>query len=153
MTFSISSSAFGNGQPIPSKYTCEAENVSPHLSWSNVPSGTFSLALTVEDPDAPLGTWFHWIFYNIPPSITSLNEDFQTQKQKISIGTQGRNSFKKLGYGGPCPPSGKRHRYFFKLYALNLPPDLPEELTADLLRSKISSHIITQAEWMGTYIR
>jgi Raf kinase inhibitor-like YbhB/YbcL family protein len=153
MTFSISSSAFGNGQPIPRKYTCEGENVSPDLSWSGIPAETSSLALIVEDPDAPLGIWIHWVLYNISPSLMNLNENIPAQKTVSRIGTHGRNSFKKIGYGGPCPPPGKRHRYYFRLYALNLPLDLPEEITADQLRNKISGHIIAQAEWMGTYIR
>lgn len=153
MTFSISSSAFGNGQPIPQKYTCEGENISPELSWKDIPEGTRSLALIVEDPDAPLGIWIHWVLYNISPAISRLRENIPAQRVVSEVGVHGRNSFRKIGYGGPCPPPGKRHRYYFRLIALDMPPDVPEELTADQLRTNMSGHILAQAEWMGTYIR
>jgi Raf kinase inhibitor-like YbhB/YbcL family protein len=155
-TLSISSSAFQAGGAIPAEYTCDGDNISPPLSWSGVPSGTRSLALIVDDPDAPdpkapTTTWVHWVLYDIPPSATGLPRAMD--KGSLPEGTrQGTSSFERTGYGGPCPPVG-RHRYFFKLYALDtVLPDLHEPDKARLL-SAMRGHIIGQAELIGTYQR
>jgi Raf kinase inhibitor-like YbhB/YbcL family protein len=152
-SLSISSPEFNTGQPIPEKYTCDAENISPPLVWEGLPPGTNSLALVADDPDAPIGTWTHWIFYNIPPSQVGLSENISPDEQTGGVGTQGKNSFNDLGYGGPCPPPGKSHRYFFKLYALALSPDQPPRMNTAQLNEKMLGHILGKAEWMGTYRR
>ena len=137
----LTSTAFSHGSEIPRKYTCQGEDVNPPLQWSDVPPGTGSFALIVDDPDAPMGTWIHWLVKDIPVSATSIAED--------SIpGVEIPNSFGKLGYGGPCPPSG-RHRYFFKLYALDVPA-LPAVNARDFY-NLVEKHKIAQAVLMGTY--
>jgi Raf kinase inhibitor-like YbhB/YbcL family protein len=150
----LGSSAFGDGQPIPSLYTCEGKNVSPPLYWSRVPAEAKALALVVDDPDAPdpaapRMTWAHWVLYNIPASATGLPE--AASSATMPQGTlQGRNDWHRLGYGGPCPPIG-RHRYFFKLYALDaLLPDLGGPSKADLERA-MAGHVVGEAQLVGTY--
>lgn len=143
----ISLADFNNGQPVPQKFTCDGENVSPALSWSGAPAQTASYALIVDDPDAPVGVWVHWVLYNLPPTLNSLAE------KSDGVGTQGMNGWRTAGYSGPCPPAGKAHRYYFKIYALDLPPDLPAGLTASQLTAKMKGHLLAQAEWMGTYGR
>jgi len=140
------SSAFKDGGAIPSKYTCEGSNVSPPLSFSNIPKNAKSLALIVDDPDAPMGTWVHWLVWNIPTNKTVIEEN-ETLKFP-----QGRNDFGELDYGGPCPPSGT-HRYFFKLYALDITLNLNEGATKEQLESAMSGHIIEEAQLIGTYSR
>jgi Raf kinase inhibitor-like YbhB/YbcL family protein/uncharacterized protein (TIGR00297 family) len=152
-TFLLSSPAFGNGDAIPQKYTCDGANLSPSFRWQDLPAGTRSLALIVEDPDAPFGVFYHWIFYNIPPSIGSLPEGITKTPQVSGTGTQGLNSFRKNLYGGPCPPPGPAHRYVFKMYALDLEPNLPAGYTADRLQPSMQGHILAEAEWMGRYQR
>jgi len=142
----LSSSVFENGEPIPSEYTCDGSDVSPPLTFSDIPENTKSLALIVDDPDAPMGTWVHWLVWNILPNTTGFS------KNEIIKFPQGRNDFGKLDYGGPCPPSGK-HRYFFKLYALDIILDLNEGSAKKQLESAMSGHIIEEAELMGTYTR
>jgi Raf kinase inhibitor-like YbhB/YbcL family protein/uncharacterized protein (TIGR00297 family) len=148
----ITSPAFAQGLPIPEKYTCSGENRSPELIWSDIPPATKSIALIMDDPDAPLGTFTHWVIYNLPPQSKGLQEN--TQEGKISGGgIQGLNSARKNGYMGPCPPSGKPHRYFFKIYATDLEPNLPENLTVDKLTSQLAGHTLAAGEWMGTFKR
>ncbi len=148
----ISSTAFEEGGMIPSKYTCDDINISPPLRWEGVPEETKSLALINDDPDAPMGTWVHWVVYSINPSITSFEENVPTDGTLPNGIKQGRNDFGNLGYGGPCPPGGT-HRYFFKLYALDIALDAPEGLTkAELLR-KMEGHILAEAQLMGKYSR
>jgi Raf kinase inhibitor-like YbhB/YbcL family protein len=154
MTISLSSPAFGPNQNIPSRYTCEGDDVSPPLSWSGVPAGTKSLALIVDDPDAPdpkapKMTWVHWVLYDLPPSATGLPEGVQTKG--LPPGTrEGVNDWKRTGYGGPCPPIG-RHRYFFKLYALDqVLPDLRNP-TKSQLENAMKGHILGQGKLVGTY--
>ena len=119
MNISITSAAFSEGQPIPQKYSCEGSDISPPLAWTNRPANIKSYALIMDDPDAPMGTWVHWVLYDLPPDATGLPEDV-AKTQTISNGAkQGMNTWPRLGYGGPCPPPGKPHRYFFKLYALD----------------------------------
>ena len=148
MSIQLSSSALNEGEPIPVKYTCDGENVSPPLRWSGVPAGAGSLALIADDPDAPRGTFTHWILFGIPPQTTELAEG-----QQPGGVAQGRNDFGRTGYGGPCPPRGNPHRYFFKLYALDTDLQLPPGATKqDLLRA-MEGHIIAEGQLMGTYQR
>lgn len=149
--FRLVSPAFANNGTIPQKYTCEANSVSPELQFSNLPAGTQSLALTVEDPDAPRGVFVHWVIYNMPPSLTGLSEDVPKHADVSGVGTQGLNGAGLAGYTGPCPPGGKAHHYIFTLYALDLKPDLLEGLNAAGLYVAIQGHILAQAEWVGMY--
>lgn len=149
----FSSTAFTNGGSIPVKHTCDGEDLSPALQWGELPPGTQSLALIVEDPDAPIGLFVHWVFYNIPPTLTGLPEGVSKVAQVSGTGTQGISGFGRTGYGGPCPPRGNPHRYFFKLYALDLAPDLAANFSRAKLLAKMQGHILGEAEWMGTYGR
>jgi len=151
--FPLSSPAFTQGSLIPKKFTCDGVNVSPLLTWSGVPAGTRSLALITDDPDAPVGTFTHWVLYNIPPSLTGLPEAVTKVTQVSGIGTHGNNSYGRPGYDGPCPPHGAPHRYFFTLYALDLAADLPPGLTPTKLQSAMHNHILAEGQWMGKYQR
>jgi Raf kinase inhibitor-like YbhB/YbcL family protein len=148
----IKSSAFGSGEMIPAKYTCDGADFSPQLEWSGSPAGTRSFALICDDPDAPMGTWVHWVIYDIPPSATMLAEGITREKDLPGGGTQGINDFRKIGYGGPCPPGGT-HRYFFKLYALDAMLGLKPGITKDQLLTAMRGHILGEAQLMGTYKR
>ena len=152
MGIQLTSSAFEEGRFIPSKYTCDGENISPPLKWSNLPKGTKSLAMISDDPDAPIGTWVHWVIYNIPSSISEFEESIPTDKELLNGAKQGINDFKKIGYGGPCPPSGA-HRYFFKLYALDLELKLEPGVTKTDLLKAMEGHILEMGQLMGTYQR
>ncbi|HFD79046.1 MAG TPA: YbhB/YbcL family Raf kinase inhibitor-like protein [Gammaproteobacteria bacterium] len=156
MDFTLTSPAFGAGEPIPSRYTCEGDDISPPLAWSGVPAGTRSLVLIVDDPDAPdpaapRMTWVHWLVYNLPPDTGGLPEAVTEAALPAGTGL-GINDFKRTRYGGPCPPIG-RHRYFFKLYALDtvLPdlgtPDKPALLAA------MEGHVLAETQLMGTYLK
>lgn len=156
MDFELLSSAFVNEGEIPVQYTCDGDDLSPPLSWARIPDGTRSLALIVDDPDAPdpaapKMTWVHWVLYNLPADTASLPEG--TGSADLPNGArEGRNDWKRTGYGGPCPPIG-RHRYFFKLYALDLElPDLKEPTKAQL-ESAMQDHVLAEAVLMGTYRR
>ena len=151
--FPLSSPAFAQGSLIPKKFTCDGTNVSPALNWSGLPAGTRSLALITDDPDAPVGTFTHWVLYNMAPSLTGLPEAVAKIAQVPGIGTQGNNSFSRPGYDGPCPPRGAPHRYYFTLYALDLSPDLPPGLTPTKLQSAMRGHIMAESQWMGKYQR
>jgi Raf kinase inhibitor-like YbhB/YbcL family protein len=153
MSIQISSPAFTEGKPIPTKYTCEAEDASPPLAWSGVPSEAKSLALIVDDPDAPAGTWVHWVIFNLPPSLTELKESIAKTPTIEGVGTQGNNDFRKIGYGGPCPPRGKPHRYFFKLYALDASLSLSPGASKADLEKAMRGHILAQGQLIGTYSR
>ena len=149
----ISSSAFQNGQPVPQKYSCDGENISPALSWSAGPSQTRCFALVCEDPDAPHGTFIHWVMYNIPSSSTGLPENVK-KTDALPDGTrQGKNGAGQMGYTGPCPPPGKLHHYHFKLFALDAMCNVPGTPDRDQLMSAIQGHIIAQGETVGTYQR
>ncbi len=150
MALSISSPAFKNGASIPALYTCISTNISPTLSWSGQPSATKSFALIMDDPDAPGGTWVHWVIYNIPASARGLQEAAPTKAQLSDGSLNGVNSSGNLGYDGPCPPSGS-HRYFFKLYALDAMLDLPSGENKQKLLSVMQDHILAQGELMGTF--
>lgn len=148
----LKSAAFSQGGAIPPKFTCDGEDISPALSWSAGPSGTQSFALIAEDPDAPMGTWTHWVIWNIPASERELPEKVPGEKQLKNGAAQGTSSFKKVGYGGPCPPGGT-HRYFFKLFALDKKLSLePGSGKEDLLK-EIKGHVLGEAQLMGTYKR
>jgi Raf kinase inhibitor-like YbhB/YbcL family protein len=154
MTFTLSSPAFTDGGAIPARFTCEGADVSPPLSWTEPPAGTKSLALVVDDPDAPdpkapRMTWVHWVLYNLPPTARGLREG--VERAALPPGTrEGKNDWKRTGYGGPCPPVG-RHRYFHKLYALDTPlPDLGAATKAELERA-MGGHVLGRAELVGTY--
>jgi Raf kinase inhibitor-like YbhB/YbcL family protein/uncharacterized protein (TIGR00297 family) len=153
MTITLTSSAFANGQPIPQTYTCDGKNISPALQWSGVPAKAKSLALIVEDPDAPVGIFTHWVLYNLPPNLAGLNESVPRLATLTDLGVQGINDFRKTAYDGPCPPAGKAHRYYFRLYALDIEPSLAEGLTRQKLLAAMDGHILAQGEWMGTYRR
>ncbi len=153
MNLRITSSAFAHGDPIPVKHTCDGEDVSPPLKWGDAPEGTKSFALISDDPDAPVGTWVHWVIYDIPAEVTELPEAVPASEQLDNGARQGRNDFKRIGYGGPCPPRGNPHRYFFKLYALDTFLGLkPGAKKKDVLRA-MEGHVLAQAELMGTYKR
>lgn len=152
MGYMLTSEVFANGQPIPAAYTCDGDNISPPLQWSNVPANTHSLALVVEDPDAPSGTFTHWLAYNIPPQAQGLAGALP-QQEVLPDGTrQGRNDFGDIGYGGPCPPSGT-HRYLFKLFALDSVLSLPAGASKHDLLQAVQSHTVAQTQLMGIYTR
>jgi len=148
----IKSSAFGSGEMIPVKYTCDGADFSPPLEWTAGPAGTKSFALICDDPDAPMGTWVHWVVYDIPPTTTMLAEGITRERELTGGGTQGINDFRKIGYGGPCPPGGT-HRYFFRLYALDTLLGLKPGITKDQLLKAMKGHILAEAQLMGTYRR
>jgi Raf kinase inhibitor-like YbhB/YbcL family protein len=146
----LKSSAFNEGRAIPSKYTCDGKDVSPRLSWTGTPPGTKSLALIAEDPDAPMGTWVHWVLYNVPPTTRQLREELPAEERLRDGTIQGRNDFDRTGYGGPCPPSGI-HRYFFQLFALDTALALKPGATAKQVKTAMQGHILAEAQLMGTY--
>jgi len=149
----LSSNAFADGQPIPAKYTCDDKNVSPPMKWTGTPPNAKSIALIADDPDAPAGTWVHWVLYNLPANLGELPEDLPKAQYIPGGGKQGLNDFKHLGYGGPCPPAGKVHRYFFKLYALDAVLELKPGVTKQNLEQAMDKHIVAEGRLMGTYKR
>ena len=153
IAFRITSAAFEPGQPIPARHTCDGENLSPPLQWSGVPASAVTLALVCDDPDAPAGTWVHWVLYGLRPSETGLAEGVAASEMLPGGARQGRNDFHSLGYGGPCPPRGKPHRYFFRLYALDAALDLAPGATRQELSGAVAGHVVAQGELMGTYQR
>lgn len=148
----LTSSAFREGELIPAKYTCDGRNVSPPLRFDGVPEGATSLALIVEDPDAPSGTFVHWVLYHLPPTMRELPEGVNPSEVTKSGAMQGRNDFHQTGYGGPCPPGGT-HRYFFRLYALNAAVELHAGATGKELESAMKGRISAEAQLMGRYAR
>jgi Raf kinase inhibitor-like YbhB/YbcL family protein len=150
--FEITSPAFKNGEPIPTDYSCDGRDMSPALTWSEPPAGTQSFALIMDDPDAPSGTWVHWVMFNIPASARGLPENIPTDPQLSDGSLQGRTSAGRSGYHGPCPPSGI-HRYFFKLYALDTILSLPASANKEKVLAAMESHILANAELMGTFSR
>jgi Raf kinase inhibitor-like YbhB/YbcL family protein len=152
MPLQVTSSAFENGKPIPARYTCDGEDISPPLRWSGLPQGAKSIALIADDPDAPMGTWVHWVLWNLPP-IAELQEAVPTTASLPSGAKQGISDFKRPGYGGPCPPRGGPHRYYFKLYALDAALDLPAGAKKSDLEKAMRGHILAEGQLMGTYRR
>ena len=153
MAFSISSPSFQNGKDIPKKFTCDGDDVSPALSWTDPPQGVKSFALIADDPDAPRGTWTHWVLFDLPPSTSTLAEGLPKVGELPDGGRQGVNDFPKIGYGGPCPPPGKPHRYFFKLYALDNKLNLKAGASKQEVEQAMQNHILGKAEVMGKYGR
>jgi Raf kinase inhibitor-like YbhB/YbcL family protein len=156
-TLHIYSNSFKPGAGMPDKYTCKGENISPDISWKGAPLKTQSFALIVEDPDAPTQTWVHWVIYNIPVKKPGLTENIYEltegyPRDEVTSGgiLQGTNDFKKIGYDGPCPPSGI-HRYYFELYALDSMLNLGAGVTSAELLSAIKGHVLAQTQMMGTY--
>lgn len=143
---------FTEGEMIPALYTCDGDNISPSLAWKDAPAGTKSFALINDDPDAPGGTWVHWLIWNIPPEQTSLAENIRPEREFSNGIRQGSNSWPKTGYGGPCPPSGV-HRYYFKLYALDVMLDLEPGETKERLLGAMKGHILAESQRMGRYSR
>ena len=153
MSFALTSTAFTNGAAIPRQYTCDGADLSPVLHWNAAPAGTQSFALIADDPDAPAGTWTHWIIWNIPAKTTALPEGVPKVEESRDGARQGNNDFKRIGYGGPCPPPGKTHHYFFKLYALDAKLELKAGASRSDLDRAIDGHVLAQTRWMGTYRR
>ena len=149
----IESKSFPTGGDIPSRFTCDGENLSPALSWSAPPQGTQSLALIADDPDAPVGTFVHWVLYDLPAGTQELPEAVPASADLPSGGRQGTNDFGRLGYDGPCPPPGKPHRYFFRLFALDRKLDLRSRASRSDLDRAMKGHILAQGEVMGRYRR
>ena len=152
MNIKLTSKAFEDGQMIPAKYTCDGDDISPPLVWDNIPGGTKSIALICDDPDAPMGTWVHWVVYNLSADAKEMQENFPDDETLVDGTRQGITSFGKTGYGGPCPPSGT-HRYFFKIYALDCLIDTVTILDKDGLLKEMEGHLLGQGELMGTYKR
>jgi Raf kinase inhibitor-like YbhB/YbcL family protein len=152
MSLELTSDAFMSGQSIPAKYACTGRNISPALAWNEPPSGTQSFALIVDDPDAPMGTWVHWVLFNIPADSRSLQEDLPITGKNVDPNAifVGKNSSGNIGYDGPCPPSGT-HRYFFKLYALDTVISLLPGATKEQVLKEMEGHILAQGELMGTF--
>ena len=153
MALSVSSPVFQEGHRIPAKYTCQGQDISPQLAWSGLPTGTKSLALIMDDPDAPGGVFTHWVLFNIPPDSHELPEAVPVQARLSSGALQGNNDFGKIGYGGPCPPPGRAHRYQFILYAIDRTLDLQAGASKEQLLNAMQGHILAQAQLTGTYQR
>jgi Raf kinase inhibitor-like YbhB/YbcL family protein len=153
MSFQLATTAFSAGGAIPKKFTCDGPDVSPKLTWNVPPAGTQSFAVIMDDPDAPRGTWVHWVLYDLPEVTRELSENRPKHEHLAGGALQGRNDFGKIGYGGPCPPPGKPHRYFFKLYALDVKLNLKAGATKADVERAMQGHILAQAELVGRYGR
>jgi len=153
VVLSVSSTAFQEGESIPDKYTCQGQDVSPPIAWGEPPAGTQSLALITDDLDAPLGVFTHWVIFNIPPASRELTEAVPAQPRLPSGALQGKNNFDKIGYGGPCPPSGSPHRYQFTIYALDSPLDLKEGASKNEVLDALQGHMLARGKLIGTYQR
>ncbi|MBI2986036.1 MAG: YbhB/YbcL family Raf kinase inhibitor-like protein [Deltaproteobacteria bacterium] len=153
MAMELKSSAFQSGAEIPRKYTCDGTDLSPPLRWENTPAGTKAFALIADDPDAPVGTWVHWVIYDLPPEPKELAEGIATSETLPNGAKQGINDFRKVGYGGPCPPPGPAHRYFFKLYALDALTNLKPRVTKQQLLDAMKGRILAEAQLTGRYKR
>lgn len=156
----LTSSAFEHSKFVPKKYTCDGDDISPPLNWKDLPKGSASLALIMDDPDAPPGTWDHWAIFDLPSTLTGLSEGVPKKetldsgaKQALVWGVEGKIAMSRVGYWGPCPPPGKPHRYFFKLYALDKKLSLPPKTTKMELLKAMKDHILAQTELIGLYKR
>lgn len=148
MALSLTSKDFVQGGALPQIVACDGKNISPDLSWTDIPAGTKSLALTLEDPDAPMAGGFdHWVLFNLPPDLKGLSQGMTDFPKGTGMGSNGT---KKTGYYGPCPPTGK-HRYYFRLYALDKALELPEGATKQQVLDALKGHVVGQTELMGTY--
>src|SRR5271154_4891444 len=153
MTLQLTSPAFGNGDRVPKEYTADGKNQSPPLKWANVPEGTKSLALICDDQDAPMGTWVHWVLYDITVGLNELEQGIPPMRLVLNGAKQGMNSFHKIGYGGPSPPPGKPHRYFFKLFALDTSLNVQPDIDAKKLEVAMNGHVLGEAQLVGLYSR
>ena len=153
MTLQLKSPDFSAGGNIPKQFTCEGTDISPALEWNVPPGATQSFALIADDPDAPVGTWVHWVLYDLPATLRSLPQNFPKSEPSADGSRQGRNDFGKIGYGGPCPPPGKAHRYFFKLYALDTKLNLKPGASKKDVERAMQGHILAHGEYMGRYSR
>ncbi len=153
MALEVKSAAFEEGGSIPPKYTGKGEDISPPLEWSDIPQGTKSLALICDDPDAPMMTWIHWIVYNIPPEADGFKEGMAKDSMLADGTMQGITDFRSIGYGGPSPPPGGAHRYYFKLYALDTKLDLKPGATKKALLKAMEAHILGETQLMGKFKR
>ena len=153
MPLKLSSPSFSNGGDIAKKFTCDGADVSPQLSWTEPPGGTKALALLSDDPDAPVGNWSHWVLWNLPAESRGLAEGLSKVARLPDGSQQGTNDFRRTGYNGPCPPPGKPHRYYFKLFALDRELDLKPGAGKRELEAAMKGHILEQTEWMGRYGR
>ena len=153
MAITVTSTAFEEGGRIPRQYTGDGADVSPPLAWTGVPEGTKSIALICDDPDAPVGTWVHWVLYSLPADTTGLPEGVPADRELEDGARQGTNDFRNIGYGGPAPPRGPAHRYFFKLYALDTELELAPGATKSQLLKAMEGHILAQGQLMGRYQR
>jgi Raf kinase inhibitor-like YbhB/YbcL family protein len=153
MSLTLSSPSFSNGGDIAKKFTCDGADVSPQLSWTDPPAGTQAFALLADDPDAPVGNWNHWTMWNLPPSSRGVPEGMSKDAHLPDGSEQGLNDFPKVGYNGPCPPPGKPHRYYFRLFALDAKLDLKPRAGKRDLEAAMKGHVLAQAEWMGRYGR
>ncbi len=152
MEIKLTSSAFEDGGMIPSKYTCDGDDVSPPLNWDNVPEEVRSIALICDDPDAPMGTWVHWVLFNLPAGARELSENVPADNTLADGARQGLTDFGRVGYGGPCPPGGT-HRYFFKIYALDVQVELASTARKQDLLGAMEGHILAQGQLVGKYKR
>ena len=152
MEIKVTSSAFEDGGMIPAKYTCDGADMSVPLRLENVPAGAKSIALISDDPDAPVGTWVHWVLFNWPADAAEMAENVPADRELPNGARQGTNDFRRIGYGGPCPPSGV-HRYFFRIYALDTMLDLAAGATKKQLLDAMEGHIVGQGRLMGRYGR
>jgi Raf kinase inhibitor-like YbhB/YbcL family protein len=153
MSLHVTSTAFKEGETIPKQYTGDGADQSPPLRWSDPPDGTKSFALLCEDPDAPRGTFVHWVLFNVSADVRELPEGVPARETLADGAKQGKNGFGKIGFGGPAPPKGKPHRYYFKLYALDTTPDLSAGATAEQVRSAVAGHVLAEGQLMGRYQR
>lgn len=155
VAFILTSGAFAAGGAIPAQYTCDGADRSPPLAWSDTPAGTVTFALIVDDPDAPSGTWVHWLLFNLPAGTAALPEGVPKTDQPDGLGgaLQGRNGFRRVGYGGPCPPPGRAHRYFFRLYALDAQLPLKAGASREDVDRAMRGHVLAETTVMGTYAR
>lgn len=153
LTMKLKSTAFAAGAAIPMRFTCQGNDISPDLQWSGAPRQTRSFVLIVDDPDAPAGTWTHWLVWNIPPSSHALAANVPKEAKLRNGSWQGMNDFKRIGYGGPCPPPGKPHHYYFRLFALDSNLDLAADTTRPELEAAMQKHVIAQAQLMAVYAR
>jgi hypothetical protein len=153
MPLELESPDFISGGIIPKQFTCDGTDISPALEWKDPPGATQSFALIADDPDAPVGTWVHWVLLDLPANARTLGQNVRKIEQLADGSRQGRNDFGKIGYGGPCPPPGKPHRYSFKLYALDTKLDLKPGVTKNDVERAMQGHVLAQGEWMGRYSR
>ena len=153
MPFTLTTSAFASGAMIPEQHTCKGSDISPALQWSNAPAKTVVFALIMDDPDAPAGDWVHWVMWDVPASKHALAENVAKNEQLDDGSHQGRNSFNRTGYTGPCPPPGQTHRYFFRLYALDSKVPVAPGADRASLEAATKGHVLATAEYMGTFRR